>query len=211
LTIQPAKNQYAIYSQKFNYHIDNQGPELNQMPPQDTEKAKWFEENLYPHEVMLRAWLRDRFPSTLDVDDIIQDSYIKVMRAFESDETEMRSPKAFLFATARNQAIDWLRRQKIVRYEPLVESDPSFVLHSSDAAIRAVKHKENLELMTEAIQSLPDRCRQVFTLRKVYGYSHEEIAEKLGISINTVAVQVSIGIRKCKFFIKEQRKGSSKQ
>lgn len=44
--------------------------------------------------------------------------------------------------------------------------------------------------MTEAIQSLPDRCRQIFTLRSVYSMTQREIAEKLGISDRTVAAQL---------------------
>lgn len=177
------------------------------MAPQDSEYTDWFAEHLYPHESMLRAWLKSRFPSLPDVDDIIQEAYMKVLRAHQRDESVMNSPKAFLFATARNHAVDLIRRDKIVHYEPLIENDPSFVLQNSIRATQALKKKEKLELMTEAIQELPDRCRQVFTLRKVYGYSHDEIAEKLGISVNTVAAQVSIGIRKCKAFMKEQRKG----
>jgi RNA polymerase sigma-70 factor (ECF subfamily) len=52
-------------------------------------------------------------------------------------------------------------------------------------------------MLIAAIQSLPERCRQVFTLRKIYGLSQKEIAQKLSISENTVEVQGAIGIRKC--------------
>ena len=173
------------------------------MPPQDSDESRWFAANLHPYEGMLRAWLLARFPSIRDVDDIIQDSYLKVLRAYGNESVNVKEPKAFLFATARNQALDWVRRQKIVRFESLVENDLSFVLQSEESAMEAASRDRNLELMKEAIQSLPDRCREVFTLRKVYGYSHTEIAEKLGISKNTVAAQVSIGIRKCKLFVRE--------
>ena len=55
--------------------------------------------------------------------------------------------------------------------------------------------------MTKAIQSLPDRCRQVFTLRKVYGLSQKEVARELGISEKTVSAQIAIGMRKCTSFV----------
>ena len=55
--------------------------------------------------------------------------------------------------------------------------------------------------MTEAIQSLPDRCRQIFTLRKVYGLSQAAIGRQLGVSENTVSAQLTIGVKKCMEFM----------
>ncbi len=54
--------------------------------------------------------------------------------------------------------------------------------------------------MTKAIRTLPERCRQVFTLRTAYGLSQKEIAAKLGISENTVEKQMGKGIRVCTEF-----------
>ena len=55
--------------------------------------------------------------------------------------------------------------------------------------------------MPEAIQSPPDHCRQIFTLRKVYGMSQPEIARQLGMSENTVSAQLTIGVKKCMAFM----------
>ena len=52
--------------------------------------------------------------------------------------------------------------------------------------------------LTIAIQSLPARCREVMTLRKVYGLSQKEIAARLGISACTVSAQLTVGVRKCR-------------
>jgi RNA polymerase sigma-70 factor (ECF subfamily) len=51
-------------------------------------------------------------------------------------------------------------------------------------------------MLTQAIQSLPTRCRQVLTLRKIYGLPQKEVAAQLGISENTVEAQGVIGLRK---------------
>jgi RNA polymerase sigma factor (sigma-70 family) len=64
-----------------------------------------------------------------------------------------------------------------------------------------VARNQELELLTLAIQSLPQRCRQVLTLRRLYGLSQKEIAALLGISENTVEGQVTIGVRKCTEFL----------
>jgi len=52
-------------------------------------------------------------------------------------------------------------------------------------------------LLTQAVASLPARCRQVFTLRKVYGLSQKEIAAELKISENTVEQHLAKGTRLC--------------
>jgi RNA polymerase sigma-70 factor (ECF subfamily) len=75
-----------------------------------------------------------------------------------------------------------------------------------DARESFIRH-ENLEILTRAIQSLPDRCRQIFTLRKVYGLSQAEIAEKLNLSPRTVNAQISIGVNKCAEFVGRIRQG----
>jgi DNA-directed RNA polymerase specialized sigma24 family protein len=77
------------------------------MPPPDPETARWFSEHLQVHEGALRSWLRTRFPNLTDIDDIIQDAYIRVLRARAA--REIHQPKAFFFATARNLACNQYR------------------------------------------------------------------------------------------------------
>lgn len=168
------------------------------MPPPDSEQARWFAEHVQPHEAMLRAWLTNRFGARLAVDDVMQEAYVRLLRA--RAEGELRAPKAFLFATARNLALDHVRRHHVARTGPLVESDLSNVLDDHDVTETVARNQE-LALLTEAIQTLPARCRQVFTLRTVYGMTQREIGEKLGISDRTVAAQLTIGVAKCTEFM----------
>lgn len=168
------------------------------MPPLDNEQGRWFTAHVLPHEGMLRAWLTNRFGAQIGVDDVIQESYIRVLRARE--EGELHSPKAFLFATARNLALDYVRRHHVTHTDPLVETDFLNVLDDQDVT-ETVSRNQELALLTEAIQTLPARCRQVFTLRTVYGMTQREIAEKLGISDRTVAAQLMIGVAKCTEFM----------
>jgi RNA polymerase sigma-70 factor (ECF subfamily) len=148
---------------------------------------------------MLRAWLVNTFGSRLAVDDVMQEAFLRVLRAHVTGE--LQAPKAFLFATARNLAIDQLRRHHISRTGPLVEADLSNVLDEHDSAFDIVARNQELALLTEAIQSLPERCRQVMTLRIVYGLTQRIIGEKLGISDRTVAAQLAIGTNKCTEYV----------
>ena len=169
------------------------------MPPPESEPARWFAEHVQPHEAMLRAWLHSRFRCENDIDDVVQETYVRLLRARERGE--VASPKAFLFAVARNLALDRFRHREVVPTESLVENEALAVLEENGGTPEIIAHNQELELLTEAIQSLPDRCRQIFTLRKVYGLSQAEIAKQLGVSENTVSAQLTIGVKKCMAFM----------
>ncbi len=151
---------------------------------------------------MLRAWLHSQFPSGLDVDDIVQEAYLRVFGARE--RVQMRSPKSFLFATARNLALDHFASHRVSRTKSLGSLEELAVLDDTDVFQIAATNQE-IELMTQAIQSLPERCRQVLTLRNVYGMPHKQIAEQLGMSVRTVETHARDGLKLCTRFIRQQR------
>jgi RNA polymerase sigma-70 factor (ECF subfamily) len=80
--------------------------------------TSWFQHDVLPHELALRAYLRGRFPTLPDVDDLIQETYARLLRAREAGE--LKDARPYLFSTARHAAIDYFRRCRIVRFEPLV-------------------------------------------------------------------------------------------
>ncbi len=176
------------------------------MPPENSEQSLWFAANLQPHEPMLRAWLRSRFSNEEELDDIVQEAYMRVLAARKS--TEIASPKAFLFATARNLTLGGVRKQAIRGEFYLADLDDLGVLDESEDVASAVTRSEELELLTQAIQSLPTRCRQIITLRKIYGMSQKDIAKELGISVHTVESQGTIGMRKLAEFFDGVERGS---
>ena len=166
-------------------------------PHPDT--ARWFAEEVLPHGPVLRAWLRSRFPSLTDPDDLVQEAFARVVQA--RAHAPVASAKAFLFTTARNLALDQVLRQNVVGLEALTETDALSVYEDVPGVSETVGHRQELELLTQAIQSLPERCRQVLTLRKIYGLSQKEIAAQLGISEHTVEAQVGNGMRRCAEFL----------
>ena len=167
------------------------------LPPSNPDR--WFNEEVLPHGPALRAWLHARYPSLTDVDDLVQESYARVLRV--RTMTPIRSVKALLFTTARNLANDHFRRRQIAIVDPIAEIDELSVLEETPGVSETVSRQQELELLTQAIQSLPARCRQVLTLRKIYGLSQKEIAAELGIAEHTVEAQVGIGVRRCAEFL----------
>lgn len=72
-----------------------------------------------------------------------------------------------------------------------------------DAAEVLNQHQE-LEILTEAIRTLPDRCRQVILLRYLKGHSYKEIAALLGVSTETVKTQIARGVERCATYFEER-------
>jgi len=165
------------------------------MTQEESKQSLWYKEHLRPHEPMLRAWLNSRYSDQVDVDDLIQEALIRVLRAGE--EGELKSPKAYFFAVARNLALDHIRRSKVVFNETLLNNEAMDLLDEAESIEETVSRNYELEILTDAIQALPERCRRVFTLSKVYGMTYDQIASEMGITFNTVSAQIAIGLSKC--------------
>ncbi len=158
----------------------------------DSPNARWFAEEVRPHEAELRSYLRGKFAAHLEIDDLIQETYARLLQARE--QTQLRSTRGYLFTIARNVALDAFRRRRVLVIDGVAELDLLPVLEDRPGIADAVARDQELQLLAEAIQALPERCRQVITLRKLHGLSHREIAQRLGITENTVNAQVAIGV-----------------
>lgn len=157
-----------------------------------------------PHRSALRAWLLARFPTLPDVDDLVQESCARVLKVRGS--VAVGSARALLFVTARNLAYDAIRRQKVVRFETVTDIDDLSVYPDSADVVATVSKQQELELLTEAIQALPERCREIFTLRTAFGLTQKQIAERLSVSESTVEKQTALGIRLCAAFFAGKRR-----
>ncbi len=164
-------------------------------PPSDD--ARWFVAEVQPHDAALRGWLRGKFPALGDVDDVVQETYARVLQLRARDPLRAHAVKPLLFTTARNLALDELRRRQIVPMYALPDDDTAAFADEAPGVAETVGRRQELALLAEAIQALPERCRQVLTLRKIYGLPQKEISRQLGISEHTVEAQVGIGMHRC--------------
>jgi RNA polymerase sigma-70 factor (ECF subfamily) len=167
-----------------------------------SEQSRWFSEEIEPHDSSLRAYVRSQFPSLTDVDDIVQDSYVKVLRAWERGR--VARAKAYLFATARNAALALFRRPRIFSDKPVTDFAVLNVSEESADVAERVSRNQEIAILLDAIDALPTRCREIFILRKLQGVPQKEIAAQLGISEQTVQVQIVRGAKKCAQFLRRR-------
>jgi RNA polymerase sigma factor (sigma-70 family) len=164
------------------------------------DQSRWFAEEVLPHERPLRSYLRQSLPSLADVDDLVQDCFARMMRAKTTGT--IRSPKPLLFAIARNAVRDFVQRKGRAELIPITENTECAVLDGGSDVVELVCRRQELALLTEAIHSLPERCREVLLLRKIKGLSQKEIAGLLGIAEHTVEALAAKGTRRCADFLR---------
>lgn len=141
-----------------------------------------------------------------EIEDIVQETYVRVCEFVQGDD--IRHPRSFLYRTARNLALDHIKRSASRSTVSLSDDEEHYGDGDLSQAGRDVYDqlaaKQEFELFCEAVQQLPPQCRRAFVLRKVYGYSQKEIARALGISESTVEKHIAYGIKRCSAFVAER-------
>jgi RNA polymerase sigma-70 factor (ECF subfamily) len=156
-------------------------------------RALWLAHHVLPHEPALRQWLRRRMRLDLEIDDVVQETYAKL--ATVESVAHILNPKAYLFQTARSILLQEVRRSRIVAIEAVSALDPQEIADDAPRADAQAEARDEWRQVSQVIDELPEKCRQVFLLRRLYGLSQREVAQRLGISENTVEKQVGRGIR----------------
>lgn len=158
------------------------------------DEARWFADEVHVHERSLRSYLQGSFPSVRDVDDVVQESYLRVWRARAGQPIQFA--RAFLFRIARNVALDLVRRHRSSPVEPVGDLAGLAVLDDKAAVVETISTHEKIALLVDALDALPRRCREIVILCKLEGKSYREVATALGLSEKTVAEHVYRGAQR---------------
>lgn len=163
--------------------------------------ARWFEEEVQAHEPALRTYVQGRFPAVRDVDDVVQESFLRVWRARLAQP--IASSKAFLFTVARHVAFDLARRDRRSPVEPCAAIDELPAAAEIPTAEQQLTWCEKVDLLGNAIAQLAPRRREIIVLHKIKGLSQREVARRLGLAEKTVENHVALGVKDCQAFFRE--------
>jgi RNA polymerase sigma-70 factor (ECF subfamily) len=124
--------------------------------------------------------------------DIVHQVFINLWNKREAIDANM-SLKSYLFQGVQNRSLNFIRdNKKLVKFDtPQNEAELGTYLDSTD-------HLESAEAearINEALDRLPDKCREIFLMNRFDNMKYREIAEKLKISIKTVETQMSRALK----------------
>lgn len=146
-------------------------------------------------ESAIRRFARRFVSGAHDIEDICQET---VTRALEAERArEIDDPGAFLFGVARNVVRRRLDKQSRSLIDFVNDFSARDYLADEPAIEESMDRHDQVLLLMEAVATLPPQCQRVFVMKKVYGYSHKEIAARLNISISTVEKHVAAGFKRC--------------
>ena len=144
-------------------------------------------------------FLQARLGASSDVEDLLQDLYLKV--AALDPAMEVRDARAFLYRLASNQMMDrWRSGQRSVARDAAWRLANHAVgttedLDDAPSAEAVVVGRQKLAALTCAVDGLPDKTRTVFRLHKFEGLSYAEVAGRLGISRSSVEKHMMEALR----------------
>lgn len=128
-------------------------------------------------------------------EDAVQDVFIKLWEE-QIDPAAIDKPYSYLSVRVRNQIYDKMRHQSVIQ-----RHEAPILYEMESEALEDLSEEELNEKISKAwalVNSLPEASREIFLMATIEGLKYEEIAERRGISINTVKTQLRLARKRLK-------------
>ena len=155
------------------------------------------------------AFAKQYVGSDADAENIVQDVFTELWERKELLTYAEMNWVALLFTSIKNKCIDLLRHRIVVqeavnRMQEEYQITLRMKLDSLEIFDQSILSEQDIEqLISEAIDSLPEKCREIFIKSKIEGKKQKEIADELNVSIKTVENQMNIAYKKIKVRLKD--------
>lgn len=143
-----------------------------------------------------------------DAENIVHDVFMDLWEKWDTFSTKTNM-FAYLFISVKNKCIDFIRHKAIMqRAETEMVEEYQLSLRLNCSALEAfdtdLSRPDDVErIVMKAINSLPEKCREIFIKNKIEGKKQKEIALELNISINTIESQMAIAYKKLRVELKD--------
>jgi RNA polymerase sigma-70 factor (ECF subfamily) len=169
---------------------------LNRLKNDDVQALKVLFDRYYSN---LCRYLSLIFKNQIIAEHIVQDIFVYLWENRHNLEITS-SLESYLHSAGRYKALNHIRNLK--RREEIHQALLEGKTVESDESEERMETEELEKVISEAIDSLPARCRKIFLLSREKDLSYKEIAKLLDISLNTVENQMSIALKKLRKILK---------
>lgn len=150
------------------------------------------------HQQTLVNLLRRMVGCHQTAEDLAQEAYLKVSGAAKTQT--ITYPQPFLYQTAKNLALDYLRKQK-VRAKNIDEQtddlDYQQIADQAPTPDQATQTGQELDELLSILAQQPERRREMLILNKIHGWKYAEIADHFGVSKSAVEKNIRIALAHC--------------
>lgn len=150
------------------------------------------------------AFAKNYVPANEDAENIVQDVFLILWERKEEIEISF-TLTTYLFTLVKNRCLNFLRHKLIEEeYNSQLKEELGFKLYALETFDYSYKSEEELqEVIRRALDTLPERCREVFIKSRIEGLKYKEISDELGISVNTVENQMVTALKKLRVALKD--------
>jgi len=171
---------------------------------QKTGDKRLFEEIFHSYYPVLCNYAASITKEQTMAEDAVSEVFLKLWEGRDSIVIES-SLKSFLFKSVYHQCLNALKhihvqnkyRDFFLHHPPLSDEG------GADYPLSGVIENEINAILNQTIEQLPEQCRKIFTMSRIDCMKHEEIAQELGISINTVRTQIHRALGKLRIALKD--------
>jgi RNA polymerase sigma factor (sigma-70 family) len=144
------------------------------------------------HESLLRKVLWRYTRNRADVDEILQETYIRLMhRSVEG----IHNVRGYAMRTAFNVAVELVRHRNVIPLELVADIDILEGLTDDALIEEVIQQHQELERLVRAVKQLPLQMQQAFVLAKVYGFSHQQIKARTRMSQRVLERRLTDAVR----------------
>lgn len=163
-----------------------------------------FEELYRQYYIFLCLVAEHIVRNSTDAEEIVSDVFVKLWNIREKIEINT-SIKAYLIKAVQNTSLNYIKRfsLKSKMTESLSKSDYELLAWGSDYPLGQLYENEIMNILNQGVSDLPDACREIFLLSRDKDMKYCEIADKLGISVNTVKTQMKIALARLRKILKD--------
>lgn len=133
-------------------------------------------------------------------EEIVHETFVKLWEHRGNLDIN-ESVAGYLYKSVQNNALNYLKKEQIKNkysdaYADQLRNAEEYFTVTQESGLSVVLAKELESKILEAVDSLPEHCKEIFKLSRFAGLKNQEIADKKKVTLNTVQKQISIALEK---------------